>query len=290
MVDLTGATAVVTGAGRGIGRAIALALAESGAAVALLARSADEVGNAAAEIHAKGGAALAIQCDVALQGDVREAFARVEAELGAPDLLVNNAAIFGPLEPFSQSEPVEWWKAQEVNVLGPVLCCHAALPSMIARRRGRIVNVVSGAITVAHFSSYITSKSAMIRFTECLALEVKQHNIAVFPMGPGTVRTKMSQESANSAAGQKWIPWFKSIFEQGLDVPIEKSAALAVDLCSGKYDGLSGLNVWPFDDLDWMLAHRDEIDREKLYTMKVEAPESEEVKRLMAIREKGRTV
>jgi len=288
MFDLSGANAVVTGAGRGIGRAIALALSEAGASVALLARTDKEIDAVAREIHAKGGVALPVRCDVASQIDVREAFAKVEADLGATDLLVNNAAIFGPLEPFSQSDPGEWWKAQEVNVLGPVLCCHAVLPSMMARRRGRILNIVSGAITVAHFSSYITSKSALIRFTECLAVELKPHNIAVFPMGPGTVRTKMSQESAESAAGQKWIPWFKTIFEQGLDVPIEKSAALALALCSGKYDALSGLNVWPFDDLDWMLAHRDEIARDKLYTMKVEAPESAEVKRLMAIREKGR--
>jgi NAD(P)-dependent dehydrogenase (short-subunit alcohol dehydrogenase family) len=219
---------------------------------------------------------------------VREAFARAEAELGPIDLLVNNAAIFGPLEPFAESDPDAWWRAQEVNVFGPVLTCHAVPPSMIERKRGRIINIVTGAISVSYFSSYITSKSALIRFSECLALETKPHGIAVFPMGPGTVKTEMSQWAVNSDQGTKWIPWFKDIFDQGLDLPVERPAALAVALASGKYDALSGLNVWPFDDLDWMLAHREEIEREKLYTMKIASAESDELRRLVAIRDKGR--
>lgn len=290
MVDLSGTKAVVTGAGRGIGKAIALALSEAGASVSLLARTEGEIAEGAEEIRRRGGDATAIVCDVSSRQEIADAFARAEAEHGPTDLLVNNAAIFGPLEPFSDSDPDAWWRAQEVNVFGPALCCRSVLPSMIARRRGRIINIVSGAISVAYFSSYITSKSALIRFSECLALEVKPHDIAVFPMGPGTVRTKMSEASVNSAAGKKWIPWFQNIFDQGLDLPLERPAALAVALASGKYDALSGLNVWPFDDLDWMLAHREEIEREKLFTMKIEVPETDEVKRLIAIREKGRKV
>ena len=289
MADLRGTKAVVTGAGRGIGKAIAQALSEAGASVALLARNPDEIRAAAEQIRSRGGDATAIVCDVSSRRDVTEAFAHAEREIGPIDLLVNNAAIFGPLEPFSDSDPDAWWRAQEINMRGPILCCRSVLPTMIARRRGRIINIVSGAISVAHFSSYLTSKSALIRFSECLALELKPHNVVVFPMGPGTVRTQMSQEAANSAAGEKWIPWFKSIFEQGLDLPVERPAALVVALASGKYDVLSGLNVWPFDDLDWMLAHKVEIERGKLFTMKIEVPESDEVKRIIAIREKGRT-
>jgi NAD(P)-dependent dehydrogenase (short-subunit alcohol dehydrogenase family) len=98
-----------------------------------------------------------------------------------------------------------------VNLQGQILCAHRALPGMIARRGGHIINIASGggATMLPYFSAYVTSKTALIRFSECLAFEVKDHGIAVFAMGPGTVRTAMSEYSLNSPEGRTWLPWFR---------------------------------------------------------------------------------
>ena len=111
-----------------------------------------------------------------------------------------------------------------------------------------------------YFSAYVTSKTALIRFSECLAFEVKDHGIAVFAMGPGTVRTAMSEYSLNSPEGRTWLPWFRDIFDEGRDLPPERPAALMVALASGKADVLSGRYVYPADDLD-RLSSELKLDR-----------------------------
>ena len=156
-------------------------------------------------------------------------------------------ACIGPLGPFTQSDVGAWWRTFEVNLHGQILCTHRALPGMIARRGGRIINIASGggAAMLPYFSAYVTSKTALIRFSECLAFEVKDHGIAVFAMGPGTVRTAMSEYSLNSPEGRTWLPWFRDIFDEGRDLPPERPAALLVALASGKADALSGRYVYP---------------------------------------------
>jgi NAD(P)-dependent dehydrogenase (short-subunit alcohol dehydrogenase family) len=142
---------------------------------------------------------------------------------------------------------------------------------MIARRSGRIVNIASGggATMFPYFSAYITAKTSLIRFSECLAHEVKEHGIAVFAMGPGTVRTAMSEHSLNSAAGRKWLPWFRDIFDQGRDLPPERPAELLRQLASGRFDALSGRYVYPADDLEQLLAAASDIETGKLYSLQV---------------------
>ena len=261
--------AIVTGGGRGIGRAIALALAGSGASVAVLARSAGEIEETAALITAAGGVARAWAVDVTDAGAVGRGVNEVGRALGPVDVLMNNAGILGPIAPFWESSVEDWWRTADVNLRAPILCTHAVLPSMIARRRGRIVNVVTGAAPIAYFSAYVSSKSALIRFSECLAIEVRPFGLSVFAMGPGTVRTRMSGHSLNSLEGRSWIPWFRRIFDEGLDLPVDRPAALAAALASGAYDGLSGLTLTPFDDLDAMREHLPEIERDRLYTMRI---------------------
>jgi NAD(P)-dependent dehydrogenase (short-subunit alcohol dehydrogenase family) len=143
---------------------------------------------------------------------------------------------------------------------------------MIARRRGRIVNIASGggATMMPMFSSYITSKTALIRFSECLAAEVRPHGIAVFAMGPGTVRTAMSDYSLNSPEGRRWLPWFREIFETGRDLPPERPAELLLALASGQADALSGRYVTPSDDLDRLIEQAEEIGARKLYALEVQ--------------------
>jgi NAD(P)-dependent dehydrogenase (short-subunit alcohol dehydrogenase family) len=263
--------AIVTGGGRGLGRAFALALAADHA-VAVVARSVGELDETVALVALSGGRAQAFVADVADASAVDRAFADIERALGPVDLLVNNAGTLGPLGPFADGSAADWWRTLEVNLRGQMLCTHRLLPAMIARRAGRIVNIASGggATMFPYFSAYVTSKTALIRFTECLAVELKPYGVAVFALGPGTVRTAMSEHSLHSAEGRKWLPWFRDIFDQGRDLPPGRPAALLRDLASGRADALSGRYVTPSDDLDRLVAAAPEIEQARLYSLQVQ--------------------
>lgn len=263
--------AVVTGAGRGLGRAFALALSKAGYAVALLARTESDLVETSKQIDQGGGRALVHPADVTFSGAVADAFTRVERELGAVDLLVNNAGALGPLGPFAESYVEDWWRTFDANLRAQALCAHRVLPSMIARRRGRIVNIASaaGAQMRPYYSAYVTSETALIRFSECLAAEVKDHGISVFAMGPGTVRTAMTEQSLYSYEGKTWLPWFRRIFDQGEDLPPERPAALLLALASGKWDSLSGLYLDPFDDLGRIAEAISRVQSSALYSLSI---------------------
>jgi NAD(P)-dependent dehydrogenase (short-subunit alcohol dehydrogenase family) len=263
--------AIVTGGGRGIGRALAQAIAAAGAHVAVLARSANELAETVSLIASAGGRARAFPLDVTDAEKVRATFAEIDRSLGAADLLINNAGVLGPLGPFWENDFDEWWRAMEVNLRGPLLCAHAVLPGMIARRHGRIINVASGAgaIPIVHCSAYVANKTALIRFTENLAIESKPYSLAIFAISPGTVRTSLAEYSLNSAEGQKWLPWFKRIFDEGKNVPVERSAQLVLALASGKADALSGLFLGVSDDLDAMVRSAAEVEKDSLYSLRI---------------------
>jgi NAD(P)-dependent dehydrogenase (short-subunit alcohol dehydrogenase family) len=269
---LSDQVALVTGGGRGIGRAIAQALGAAGAKVAVLARSADELAETVRLIEENGGRARSFPADVTVADAVRGAIKSVEQELGPVDFLVNNAAALKPFGPVWQTNVEEWWRSMEVNMLGPLLCAAAVLPGMVARRRGRIVNIASGAGTLStpFYSSYVTSKTALIRFTECLALEAGPHGVAVFAISPGTVRTAMSEYSLNSPEGQKWLPWYQKIFDQQIDVPAERPAELVLALALGRADALSGRFLSIHDDLDALTKNASTIEQQNLYSLKME--------------------
>jgi len=161
------------------------------------------------------------------------------------------------------------------------------LPGMIARSKGRIINLVTGVAPFAYFSGYCAGKAALIRFSECLAAEVRPHGVTVFPMGPGTVRTAMSEHSLNSPEGRKWLQWFKRIFDEGLNLPPERPAELVVRLASGRYDALSGLTLNPRDDLDEILARLEEVERDKLYSMRLRTLPNPDAARIEAVRNVG---
>jgi len=269
--DLFGRVVVVTGAGRGIGRAIAIEAAAAGARVAVVSRSNDQLDETVSAIARLGGEAVAFPASVVDATSIANAFDDIASACGPIDVLVNNAGTLGPLGPFAENDGEQWWASVEVNLRGPAICTRAVLPAMLERRSGRIVNVSSGgaATAMTYFSSYIVAKTAILRFTECVAAEVRPYGLSVFAVGPGTVRTAMSEHSLTSADGMRWLPWFRRIFDEGLDVNAEVPARLATALASGRYDALSGRFLTVADDLERLLQSTGSIDREELYELRV---------------------
>lgn len=268
-VRLDGQVAVVTGASRGIGRAIAVALADAGAAVAVCARSEDDVVSVAGEITEHGGQALALQCDVTRRHEVEDSVAAVEKALGPVHLLVNNAGQFGPVGPLASTDPDDWWHVLEVNVRGPLYCARAVLPGMLARGKGRIVNVSSsvGFAAVPMVSAYAVSKTALYRFSENLAAETSRHGVMVFAINPGLVRTAMS-EAALTSGESSVEQFFQDAFANEKDVSAELPATLVVYLASGAADVLSGRTIRASDDVARMVARAADIEERDLYVLR----------------------
>jgi NAD(P)-dependent dehydrogenase (short-subunit alcohol dehydrogenase family) len=210
--------------------------------VAVIARSADQLAETVMKITQLGVRAIAVTADVSDPGAVERMVQDVERSLGPVDLLVNNAGLAGPIGPTWETDPDDWWRCLEVNLRGPMLCSRSVLPDMIARGGGRIVNVASGAGTFAvpHLGAYVTSKTALVRLTEILALEAASHGVMVFAIEPGTVRTEMAEFALESREGQRWLPWLDEVFRRGEDVPPVHAADLVVLLASGRADVLSG--------------------------------------------------
>lgn len=239
--------ALVTGAGRGIGRAIAVALAGNGHPLGLMARSAEELDRTAEMVAAAGSEALPVPGDVADPVDVDRACRAVEQRWGDIDVLVNNAGHFGRVGPFLAAGATEWWRVLETNLRGPVLLDRRVLPGMLARKRGRIISVNSIASVVddpvAASSAYSVSKAAGLRLDIALARELAGTGVHVFSLSPGLVRTAMSELR----------PDIDEIPERSF-VPPERAADQVAALASGRYDALHGRFLHAKDDLDAMLA------------------------------------
>ena len=244
MADALSGVALVTGGGRGIGANIARELAGAGMEVAVTGRTREQVEAVAEEI---GGRALV--GDVSRQEDVERWF----AALGELDLLVNNAGISGAQRVAWEEDPDAWWHVFEVNVRGAFLCCRAALPEMIGRRRGRIVNVSSGAAYlpigagIGLGTAYGASKAALSRFTEALDAQSREHGVRAFHISPGMVQTEMTAPVFGDDA-----PW----------TPPELAPALVRVLASGRADALGGRYLHAeHDDIEELIARADDDRR-----------------------------
>lgn len=267
---LGGQVALVTGGGRGIGRAIAEGLGAAGAAVVVLARSQDELLETVDRIQRAGGRALAVVADVTERQAVQRAVEQTERELGPVDLLVNNAAVVTPIGPAWEVDPDEWWRAIEINLRGPFLCSQAVIPSMLARRRGRIVNIVAvAAYRASPFtSSYGSSKAALVRFTDTLAAETREHGISVFALRPGTVQTTMQEHLAASPHLQHLRAGHGPALPA--HVPAERAAEAVVFLASGRADALTGRFIDIVrDDLVDLVERADQIVRDDLLALRL---------------------
>lgn len=193
MESIKGKNALVTGAGKGIGRAIAIALAREGVNVGLLARTESQLQEVAAAVEAEGAKATVATADVADLQAVNRAVEKVQQELGTIDILINNAgtASFGK---FLELEPEEWEKNIKVNLFGVYYMTRAVLPGMIEQQRGDIINISStaGQKGAAVTSAYSASKFGLMGLTESLMQEVRKHNIRVSALTPSTVVTDLA--------------------------------------------------------------------------------------------------
>ena len=189
LVDFTGKVVLVTGASRGIGRAISLVFGQAGARVALVARTAEKLEEVADEVRAAGGEALALPADVAVEAEVNGAVERVVEEWGRLDVLVNNAGLiqFAPLD---QIEPEAWDRIIGANLTGPYLCSRAVAPVMQRQQGGRIVNITSVSAQTGGVSggvNYTASKGGLDAMTRTLARDLAPHGVTVNAVSPGQI-------------------------------------------------------------------------------------------------------
>jgi len=271
-MKLTDRVAVITGAGRGIGRAISVAFAREGANLVLLSRTLPELQRTAAEIRALNRRALVLKTDVSSREEVERSIDSAVREFGTIDILVNNAAVQGPIGPLVHNDVNKWVETIHINLIGVFLCCRAVLPHMIKSRHGKIINFSGGGATSPrpYFSAYAVSKAAVVRLTETLAKEVEPFNIQVNAIAPGTVNTAMLHQilEAGTAAGNDELEHCKQQIESG-GTPAELPAALAVYLASDESNGLTGRlisAVW--DDWRNMTEKIPVIQSSELYTLR----------------------
>ena len=270
-VDLTGQVALVTGGGRGLGRAFALALARAGARVAVTARTAEDVAETVEMIERAGGGGLAVPGDVSVPDAVTRVVRGVESQLGQIDILVNNAGVMGPAGHDWNVDPENWWRTFEINMRGPFLCTRAVLPGMITRRRGRIVNISSGGAVrrFPQMAAYCATKAALTHWTNCLAREIETHRVVVLAFAPGFVRTPMGERVTGSEVPEETRDYFRAIVNEGRDTPIARSAQKLLFLVSGRADALSGRFIHVRDDEEALARRAEEIRRDNLHVLAV---------------------
>jgi len=207
--SLAGHVVIVTGAGQGIGRAFAKAFAAAGAIPILAERNAKTAAAVADEIAATGGKCLAVETDVADEASVLRMARTVEERFGRIDTLINNAGIFSTLEmrPFEQIPLPEWEQVLRVNVTGPFLCARAVLPAMRRQKRGRIINIASGAVSLGrpNYLHYIASKAALIGMSRSMARELGGDNITVNSILPGATFTEIERKTVTPEQKQRIV-------------------------------------------------------------------------------------
>ena len=251
--ELAGRVALVTGGGRGIGRAIALELARFGASVAIAARTPAELSSTLAEISSAGGTGTAIAADLSDRVEAARVVAETERRLGQVDILVNNAGVGSSIDPrpVASFSDATWDLTLALNLTAPYICCKAVLPGMLAKKWGRIVNIASivGKIGAHRGSAYAASKGGLISFTKSLALEVAKDGITANAICPGPVRTATSDKRLTQIAAERNVPFSEletSLTPMGRRLDPSEIAHAVAFLVSERAAGITG-QAWNVD-------------------------------------------
>ena len=252
---------LITGAGRGIGKRLALGFAQAGARVGLLSRSQAELDATKLEIEHAGGAALRIRADVRDFEQLSAAVDRMRVVFGGVEVLIAGAAVQGPIGPFLEEKPKQWAEVLETNVLGVMYASRAVLPQMVERRSGKII-VLSGpgaADPRPNFAVFAACKAAVVRLVETLSEEVRDHNVQVNAISPGGTYTSMTDEiiHAGDRAGAKDLEEAENVRITG-GAPAEKQIQLALFLASERSNHISGKLIHVNDD--WKRLEHDNIN------------------------------
>ena len=249
MDTLQGQVALVTGGGRGIGRAVAERLASEGMALVLLARSADQLVEAKLECERRGVSVATMPVDVRDAEEVKRAVGEAQSELGAVDLLVSSAGVWLPpmIPPWGEGFD-DWWGCIETNLKGALAVAAAVLPGMWERGRGRIVHMNSRNAGRDNSGPYSVSKAGLSRLTGVLAARGAERGICVFDVSPGLVRTAMTDN-----------PGFAHVPDDEW-TPISRIGELVAAIATGRLDRLSGRFIHAQDDLDLLVREADGIN------------------------------
>ena len=273
-MKLEGQVAVITGAGRGIGRAIALAYAREGASLVLAARSEPELEESVAAATQDGAEAIAVRTDVTSQIATDRLARRAVERFGRIDVLVNNAGISGPIGPMQDNDIADWVDTINVNLTGTFLVSRAVIPVMLEQGGGRIINLSGAGVANAwsNMTAYCASKAAVVRLTEALALELDGKGITVNALGPGSVHTSMWEKMTEDAAqaGAEFIHELGTRVTSGGGASIDDCAELAVWLASEESSGLTGRIISAAaDDFRSLSPMIPEIMEGDAYTLRV---------------------
>ncbi len=269
-------SAIITGASRGLGKAIAQAFLANGCNVTICGRDEKKLREAAAELQAgcqTSAQIKALKADVASESEVKALVAGAIQQFGQLDIIVNNAAILGPIGPTELVDWQEWLRTVQINLGGPVLLCRAAIPHLKAQRAGRIINLSGGGATAPRpcFAAYASSKAALVRFTETLAEELKEFDITVNALAPGALNTEMLEQvlqAGSAMAGSKAFADACLQKDQGGN-SLEQAAALCVFLASDTASAITGkLISAAWDPWQKLSLHEKRLVNSDIYTLR----------------------
>ncbi len=271
-MNLEGRAAIVTGAGGGIGRALALEFAGAGANVVCVGRTESKVQETLHLLESEGGRGIALRVDVTDWIQVKQMVGKVLERFGGIDLLFNNAGSFQWVGPVWEADPGVWWHDVTVNLLGSMLCCRAVLPHMIERNFGTIINMDGGGGSNGPNlggSAYGCSKAALLRFSEGLARELESvgSSVLVFCMMPGFVRTVMTEYLIAKPEREKWQKHVRELMGSEAELPPEACARATMKLLSIACPELNGRIFYVDTDFGRVAEEKARIQRENLYVM-----------------------
>jgi 3-oxoacyl-[acyl-carrier protein] reductase len=274
-MSLAGRTALITGASQGLGAVIAEYFLAEGANVALCSRNAADLDAQHKRLAAAHGAerVWARPTDISATSDVDGLFEEAQSRFGRLDVLVNNAGVYGPMGSIDAIDWDEWVQAIAINLTGTVYCARKAVTIFKPQRYGKIVILSGGGATspLPGISAYAASKAGIVRFTETLALEVREWNIDVNAVAPGALMTRLTDQliaAGPARVGAAFHARMVKLKQEG-GTPLTLGAAMCTYLASAESDGLTGRllaaqwDPWPFSD-----EHRKEIADSDIYTLR----------------------